>query len=150
MRDYLSGVFLLSALFGLLEKILYGESGSLGEKKALAIILIFAVTAPLPTLISAEGILPDFSDIGKLPEGEYSEVTREAFEEGLQRALCDEFSLKKDGVTVRCFGFSFEKMRAERISVVLSLSAAGVDPDRVKKYINDLDIGECEVQFEIG
>ena len=151
MREYFTSVFIVSLLIGFLEKFLYKEKGVFGEKAALAVILMFAVASPLPTLLSQDGVLPRFPDFstGDVGEGEYEEVTKEAFEEGLRKQIADEFSISEEKITVRCINFSFKDMRAEKISVLLSLSAAGVDPQRVEKYVNGLGLGECEVQFEI-
>ena len=41
-------------------------------------------------------------------------------------------------------------MRAEKITVILSLAAANADPSRIEEYVNELSIGVCEVYFEIG
>ena len=62
MKDYLASVFALSVLLGVLERFLYKEKGVIGEKKAIAILLIFAVASPLPSLFSDAGSLPLFPD----------------------------------------------------------------------------------------
>ena len=151
MKEYFTAVFVLSAFIGVIEKLVYNDSGKFGEKATLAIILIYAVLSPLPSLVSEGGIFPELGDFGDgdLTGGEYIEVTKEAFEEGLKKTIAEEFSVNKDAITVRCFDFSFAEMRAERISVILSVSLAGTDPRRVENFINGLNIGECEVQFEI-
>ena len=151
MRDYFASVFLLSVLFGVLERIFYRERGLFGERTALTLMLVLAIAAPLPSLLSEGGGLRLFPEID-LPyaEGEYGEVTREAVERGLAQEIEGEFSLPEGSVAVRCSGFSFNEMRAERIRVTLSLSAASADPRRIEKYVNSLEMGECEVSFEIG
>ena len=139
-------------MIGFLEKLLYKENGTFGEKAALSVILMFAIASPLPSLFSDLGEFPFLSDtqVGDLVGGEYQEVTKEAFEEGLGKQIAEEFSLKNDSVRVKCVGFIFSEMKAEKIIVTLSVSAAGVDPKKVEKYIDGFDIGKCEVQFEIG
>lgn len=151
MRDYFTSIFLLSLLIGLLEKFIYKEKGEFGEKQALAVLLAFSLASPLPSLFSGGVELPlppDFSGDG-FGEGEYVEVTREAFESGIREEIADKFSLNEDSVTVRCSGFSFNEMKADKITVLLSLSSAGVDPRRIEEYVRGLEIGECEVRFEI-
>ena len=151
MREYFAAVFVVSLLIGFLEKFLYKEKGVFGEKAALAVILMFAVASPLPPLLSQESVLPQFPDFGtgEVGTGEYEEVAKEAFEEGIRKQIADEFAVGEEKINVRCINFSFKEMKAEKISVLLSLSAAGVDPQRVEKYVNGLGLGECEVQFEI-
>ena len=151
MREYFVTVFILSVLVGFLEKFLYKESGAFGERSALAVILIFAVASPLPSLISANsGIveIPDFGIHGEAT-GEYEEVTKEALEEGLCKQIAEEFSIDPGSIAVRCIDFSFGEMKAGKISVILSISAGTTDPKRVEKYVTGLGLGECEVQFEI-
>ena len=152
MRDYFVTVFVLSLLMGTLERFLYEEKGIFGEKKALAVILVFSIAYPLPSLLNEEFEIPLFPDYSFDSEGipEYEEVTKEAFEEGMKKEIADKFSLSVDSVNVYALGFSFEKLKAEKIRVVLSLSCAGVDPLKIEKYVNALEIGECEVYFEIG
>lgn len=152
MKEYFISVFVLSLFLGILEKFLYKENGVIGEKKALALVLVFAVASPLPGIFQNLGALPDLPEYSPDIEGGavYEEVTKEAFEEGLKRQIADEFSLKKECVEVRVSGFSFEEMRAEKITVILSLAAANADPSRIEEYVNELSIGVCEVYFEIG
>ena len=151
MREYFISVFTLSLFFGLAEMLSYRGRAAVAERGALALMLIFTVASPLPKLFS-EGIalpsLPEYGENGG--SGEFEEVTAEAVEQGLCRQIAERFSLKEEWIGVRCFGFVFEEMRAERIRVTLSISAARVDPEEIEEYVNGLGMGECEVVYEIG
>ncbi len=149
MRDYMLGIFLISLILGVFECIMY-KSGSKGERFAFGVLIAFAVLSPLEGLVgSGDWKFPEYS-----PEysdtGEYKERAKEAFEEGIKKEIADSFRINKEDIRVKTKGFSFEKMRAEKIYVTLSLKAAGADPKRVKEHIEGFGVGDCEVNFEIG
>ena len=151
MKNYFISVFVISLLIGLLERLTYRSDRSFSEKAALSVILAFAVISPLPSLLSETTFDPLVPEYGEsVGEGEYLEVGREAFESGISKQIADKFSLREEDVTVRCSGFDFSVMRAEKINVVLSVSAGRADPEKVKRYVDGLNLGECEVSFEIG
>ncbi len=151
MKEYMLGIFVISLVFGVLECLTYKPRGGMGERLALALLLAYAVLSPLEGLsLSAGGRFPiqtpDFSD----ESAAYEQTSQIAFEEGIARAVSEEFSIKEEYVKVSAEGFLFKEMKAERIRVTLSVKALAADPKRVEAYINSYGIGECEVCYEIG
>ena len=65
-------------------------------------------------------------------------------------SAAEKFSLDRDLVRVNVVGFDFENMCAQSIEVVLSGRAAMADYRAIERYINDMDIGECNVEVGIG
>ncbi len=151
MREYMIGIFTLSLVIGACSYFSYSDSKF--EKFGYGILMLYTAALPLLSLLSgaSEGVLPQ---IPEFSEGEYSEdykdVAREAFEEGIAAAVCDKFSLKEGEVHVVASGFDFEKMRADKIKVVLSGAAAFADFHRIEDYINNMERGECEAEIEVG
>ena len=151
MREYLISVFVICFLTGVLGRVSF--SGGEFEKTALLIITLFVIASPLTGLIgnfSLDSVLPPEGEYdGMLDEG-YVEIAEQAFSDGIKRAIEEKFLLESDGVRVRVFGFDFNNMRAESIKVILSGKAATADYRRIKAYVDSLDVGECEVNIEIG
>ncbi len=150
MKEYMMTLFAVSLILGVLEALLY-KPGGRGERAAFAVLLAFSVLSPIEGLMHSGSFdFPAFSP----EEGEdvpaYEARAREAFEEGIASEISAAFGVKEEYVRVRAVNFSFAEMRAEKILVTLSFGAAGCDPERVKEYIEKLELGECEVGFEIG
>ncbi len=148
MNEYMLSVFGISLILGVLETVKYKKGG--GERLAFAVLLAFTVISPLEGLLNSDvGSFPVYSPEGLPDDAVYEEKAREAFEEGVTYEISDKFDIEREKISVRAFGFSFEEMRAEKITVTLSVKAAGADPKRIKKHIEKL-CEECEVGFEIG
>lgn len=148
MSEYAIGVFVISAVVGICSHIAYkGKSDP--SRLALAIILLSVVVSPIADMTldgSLVGVEYDESIIGDGYEG----VAEQAFGRGILSAVADEFSLDEENLRVEIDGFDFEKMRAERIRVILSGRAALADNKSIEKYINGFDRGVCECEIEIG
>ena len=148
MSEYAIGVFVISAVVGICSHIAYkGKSDP--SRLALAIILLSVVVSPIADMTldgSLAGVEYDESIIGDGYEG----VAEQAFGRGILSAVAEEFSLDEDNLRVEIDGFDFDKMRAERIRVILSGRAALADNKSIEKYINGLDRGVCECEIEIG
>ena len=64
--------------------------------------------------------------------------------------VAKEFSLDAGEVEALASGFDFEKMRADKIKVILSGRAAASDYRLIEEYLNKLEIGEFKVEIKIG
>ena len=147
----MTGVFLISFVVGVASLISYREKKDKATRFALGILLIYVTLSPLPALFEELDEAPSF-DIS-VPDGydeSYKTVARDAFEEGIGKAIADRFSLLRENVTVIAEGFDFANMRAEKIRVILSGRAALADYSSIERYVNEFDIGECEAEIEIG
>lgn len=152
MSEYAIGVFAICVISGVLGLFSY-RSGERGERLALAIITLYVIASPLVKAAAnfdPEGI-GDYLEPGdvRVDDG-YSQVAMEAFADGLGAAVAEKFSLDRDLVRVNVVGFDFENMCAQSIEVVLSGRAAMADYRAIERYINDMDIGECNVEVGIG
>lgn len=151
MSEYAIGVFVISALVGILAHLSYKGRGD-PSKLALAIVMLYVVVSPIAAMTeeldfdSIFDVKYDSSIIGWGYEG----VAEEAFSEGILSAVANEFSLSEDDLRVEVGGFDFENMKAEKIRVILSGRAALADYKGIEKYLNGLDIGVCECEIEIG
>ncbi len=153
MSDYFLSIFAVSFILGILELLTFKPKGEGGERLAFAILLSFAVLSPIEGIVSSyepsfPTVLPDFSEPSGSPV--YEEKAKIAFEDGVLREISESFGINKKYIKVATRGFSFKEMKAEKITVTLSLGAAGADPKRIEEHIESFEAGECEVKFEIG
>lgn len=128
--------------------VMYDNEKMRSSRTALGIILLAALATPFINTITSFSEL----DIENYPicDGEYGNEVRDdtakkAFLNGIKLAIADKFSIPKEYISVDCQGFSFEEMKAEKISVILSGKAAFSDVRAVREYIKNSDLGECEV-----
>ena len=151
MSGFAFSVFAICLVGGIALLLCYGSDR--GESLAVGIITLSVILTPL-VREAAELDPEDWLDSvrGEVSEvsPEYIPVLEQAFSDGIKRAVAEKFSLNEDNVRISLVGFDAEKMRAERIRIVLRGSAALSDYRAVEKYINGLDLGECNVQIEIG
>ena len=151
MTGFAFSVFAICLVGGIALLLCYGPDR--GESLAVGIITLSVILTPL-VREAAELDPEDWLDSvrGEVSEvsPEYIPVLEQAFSDGIKRAVAEKFSFNEDNVRISLVGFDAEKMRAERIRIVLRGSAALSDYRAVEKYINGLDLGECNVQIEIG
>ena len=151
MNGYFLSVFVSCAVLGAFGMITYRENSPI-ERTAFAIIILYTVSAPIAGAIFGgdEGFSIDLG-VGEsqmLDEG-YVEVAKEAFEQGISRAVSEKYSISTEDISVRCVDFDFNEMKAGKIKVLLTGLGALCDRRGVEKYLNGLGIGECEVNIEI-
>lgn len=150
MGDYILMSLMLSGALGIIgaisHPVLFDESRS-----AIGVLCLFALAAPLASLAPAIGdlsaLLPD-TDGHISSVGGYSEVSAEAFSEGIAEYISEEFSIDPDLILVDVSGFDFGEMRAERVTVALSGAATLADARGIRLSTEELfikDNGECEV-----
>ena len=150
MSGYVLSVFAICLIAEALRLLSYGRSAV--ERFAVGVITLSVILAPISGIISdfdVEGWLDSLKQEQGEINSEYEATVEAAFSDGIKRAVAEEFSLNKDNIRVRVVGFNAAEMSAERIYVSLSGSAAIADYRAVKKYLDRLDIGECDVSIEI-
>ena len=151
MSEYAIGVFLISAIVGMLSHLSYGGRGDI-SKLALSVLMLYVVVAPLADMVKNTDFKSHFEvDYNEeiITDG-YEGIAEDAFARGIESAVADKFSLPEDNIRVRVVGFDFKNMRAEKIKVILSGRASLADYKAIEKYLDGLNIGECECEIEIG
>lgn len=120
---------------------------------ALGILSLAALAVPILSLVTSLGSFPE---LDFFPEYDLSggavEITKEAFEEGIGRAIEEKYRISKDELTVISRGFSFSDMRAESITVILSGGAVTSDSRDLAEFVkeNFCPEGRCEVKLDFG
>lgn len=154
MSAYLTGLISISALVGVCSYISYGEKQDKCLKAASSLILIYIVFSPAVTLIKD---VVDFENYGEslsdyiesIGETELGKSAEESFCDGIKKYVCDQFSLSQDEIDVRVFGFDFEKMRAQKIKIILSGKAVFADNRAISDRVTKNGLGECEVELSV-
>ena len=150
MSEYALAVFGICLVVGICLTLSYGSSKA--QSLALGIITLWVILSPLSDMI--EHFDPnswmDSIDIPDYDSGEIDMIIEDAFADGICTAVADKFSLDPDDIRVRLYGFDKEEMRAEKIMIILSGRAALSDYKAVEKYINSMEVGEGNVEIEIG
>jgi hypothetical protein len=150
MKEYLIGVLAVSALASLGALLSYKEDDK-SVRLAFSVLLAFAVLMPLSGAVGsfASGGLPSIELPDGSTEGEYIEVARSAFCEGVKSMVCLKFSLESEEVALGVSGFDFESMRCDTVELTLYGKAAFADFDALEKYIKE-SLGGCNVKICIG
>ena len=151
MNAYFVSVFAICTCLGALGILSYNEKNG-AERAALGIILFFVILSPIAESIDSfdfgkidmDALVKDYCDSG------YSEVSEAALVDGISRALSNEFSFSEDDIYVTLSEFDFETMRCDKINVLLSGRAVFSDIPSVVGFVEDMGIGECYVEIEIG
>ena len=148
-------VYLISMLFvvTLSSLALYDSEKMRSVRAALGIILLASFIIPFVNGFvsfseNLENILPEYGADHDIDLRE--ELAEDAFLRGIKNAVADKFNVSEDDIRVNCSGFSFEKMRAEKINIILSGSAAFYDIRSIREYIEGSGFGECEVSVSFG
>ena len=151
MSKYAIGVFAVCLISGV-ATLLSHSSGRM-EKVAIGIISLYIIIAPVAAEFQSFDLNGWLSSLGGGDyeiDSEHSAILEDAFAEGVSAALSDKFSFDRNDVRVRVYGFDSKNLRAERIRIILSGTAALCDYKAVERYIGGLGLGECEVEIEIG
>ena len=120
---------------------------------AVGIVTLYVIISPLIGYISefdTEEWLSSIKNEEFDTEGEFHSAIEDAFKRGITLAVAEEFSIQSEEIRVEVSGFDPTKMTADRIRIVLSGRAAMSDYKAVKKYVDGLNLGECDVEIEIG
>lgn len=130
--------------------LLYDGEREGASRGAISVILLLATIAPVAAFVSQLSLkAPALPDLPAAEDGEYTEVAREAFCDGIRTLLSENYSLSEDCFAVKCEGFDFTSMRAERLTVTLRGAAVRCDPLAVEKFINSYEIGDCHAEIGI-
>ncbi len=152
MSAYFVSVFGICVCVGALGLLSYNDKNA-AQRCALGVILLYVVLSPVARVIgeidSDDFNLERLTSEIEIGSG-YSEVTEAAVCDGICRATSAEFSFSDEDISVKLYGFDFEEMRAEKVRVLLSGRAALSDTKAVKKYIDEMGVGECEIEIRLG
>ena len=151
MSGYALGVFAICLVGGVLTLLSYGSAVS--ERVVIGIVTLYIIISPLASGLSdfnLDGWLESLKGENIQVAPEYEGVIEESFADGVARAVAEKFSLDKENIRVSLSGFDFSNLRAEKIRISLSGRAALADYKAVEKYVNGLELGECDVEIEIG
>ena len=130
--------------------LLYDGEREGASRGAISVILLLATIAPVVAFVSQLSLkAPTMPELPDATDGEYTEVAREAFCDGIRTLLSENYSLSEDCFAVKCEGFDFTSMRAERLTVTLRGAAVRCDPLAVEKFINSYEIGDCHAEIGI-
>lgn len=150
MSNYALTVFIVCVLAGVLGKISYGGKNDI-SRIAISVISMFVIITPLVNAakeINIDSIVEIDGWQSEEIEGGYEAVAESAFAKGIGRAVSEKFSLDSSEIKVSVYGFDFEKMFAEEIKITLSGRSVSADYRAIEKYVNSMEIGECEVAVE--
>lgn len=151
MNGYALSVFAICLVGGVL--ILLSHGSGRAERVVVGIVTLYIIISPLGEGLSDFDVdrwLESLRGEGVEVSPEYEEVLEQSFSDGIKNAVAEKFLLKREDIRVKLSGFDAENMRSERIFISLSGTAALADYKAVKKYIEGLDLGECELEIEIG
>ena len=124
------------------------EQQTRGFRFALGVILTAALFNPAVLAIKGLANL-DFTYTGEDFESVSLEKTLEqAFCDGIANGIAEEFSIKKENVSVVPRGFDREKMSAEEIVVTLYGTAAAKDTLAVERFVTELGVGKCVLEVQ--
>ena len=149
MREYLITVLALSAAAAICAQITY-KSGEGSYRLAAGILVAYAILSPIPDMInsfSIEDFMP--SESVQIGDSEAYETAKEAFCLGIERAVCEEFSISEENISVFVSGFDLALMRCEKITVFLSGKGMFTDFERIKRFVGGLGYGECTLEAEL-
>lgn len=150
MNEYINSIIFVSFCIAVFSFLLYKENER-SARLAFGILLCYVTLFPLIKLPSVDvsGIISGIQ--GGIESGEhiYREDAKEAFEEGISAAVSAEFSLDAGEVRAVLHGFDFQNMSAESVQILLSGKSAFSNIEKIKKYVSELGLGDCEVLIEL-
>lgn len=150
MSAYIGLIISVGIVAAISGGLLYDGEREGASRGAISVILLLATIVPVAAFISQVTVsLPDLPNLPDATDGEYTEVAREAFCDGIRTLLSENYSLSEDCFAVKCEGFDFTSMRAERLTVTLRGAAVRCDPLAVEKFINSYEIGDCHAEIGI-
>lgn len=160
MREYLVSVIVMSSLLGLISYLSYPGSSEKSMKFAVAVLLVYTAMTPIATFVSAfseeevqdfvQNVRDEINENQYGDKGEYVRVSEEAIKSGISKLIFTEYGIAEENIEVHILGFDFEKMKAKKISVILSGKAALSDYRSIENFVSELGIGKCEVNIEFG
>ena len=149
MNEYTVIIFAAAAMASFSGFAFYNGKNESLMRTAVGLIFICALISPAVSLIRGFSEV-DFSSEGVSGENIYEKTAEEAYSSGVELALAEEFSFSEGEVLVRIIGFSAESMSCERLVVTLSGNACFSDVSAVRRFVEDNNLGKCEVKLSFG
>lgn len=151
MSEYMISVFGICLVGGACTILAYGQGRV--ESLVVGIITLWIILLPIADCI--RHFEPDnWLDSIEIPDyttnSQIGEVIEDAFAQGVTDSVAEKFSLNSEDIRVRLYDFDDGKLRADRIRIILSGRAVFADYKAIEKYINEMDIGVCNVEIEMG
>lgn len=117
---------------------------------AIGVICLLSLAAPVVGIVGSLGSIGDSIPeyVPAVGEGGYLEVSEQAFADGIERYIAEEFSLPEECVEVRLSGFDFEAMSAAEARVLLYGTAAMGNIGGIRECVSEKFLsegGRCEV-----
>ena len=156
MGEYLVPVVVMSAVLGIISFVSYPTASEKTVKFAATVLLLYTALTPLVNFVSGLGegdfkdYLEQFEQSGTQTDADYQEVAEEAFKEGIGKLLFTKYGIKEENADIYIFGFDFERMKAEKIKILLSNKSVFADFRAIEEYVTESGLGECEVNIKIG
>ena len=150
MKEYALGLLCVCALSAFVRLATDGGRHSRAATVAMGAVFVYAVVTPLPALVRDVG--DGFSDLAGSADYEdmFGEELARSLGEGIRLAVCEEFMLEGEYVSVEVSGVAADPLRAEHIKVKLRGTLTGADHRRIREYVSGMGFGECEVVYDYG
>lgn len=149
MNEYTAVIFAASAMICIAGLAFYSSKQEPVARLALGIILVCAVIDPLVSMV--RGLIDiDYSENEAIGQTVYEKTAEEAFLDGVRLAIMQEFSISAQELSVSAVGFSSQSMNCERITVTLMGSACFADVGAIRAFVEENNLGKCEVKLGFG
>lgn len=124
------------------------------SRAAVSLILLYTVAIYAVGISDLVADIDTDSLIGKtddteIGDSEYAKVAEESFVLGVKREVSRKFDIEEEKMSVSVYGFEFEKMRAQKINIIL-FDATSADYRAVEEYVEDCGLGECKAVVSFG
>ena len=154
MGEFFIMIVTVSVVIGIFNFISYPGQNEKVSRAAMAVLLLYAAAVSIFSVASRLSEL-DFDASLDFPEAEfgdaeYESTAKDAFTEGIRSLLYEKYGVENENAEVVIEDFDFKKMRAGRIKITLSGVAAFLDCRGIEKYIEECNLGECEVEIRLG
>lgn len=150
MKEYFSALFCALATISFFN-LLAGKKYERLTRAAFAVIILYVTVFPLTELFSG---LPQLPTLPLPPESGYTEdylkTAEQAYELGIERAVCYEFGLKSGEVSAVAQGFEYESFTAEQIKITLRGSAVFADQVAIRDYVAEQMGCVCSVELVLS
>lgn len=155
MTEYLGFLISASAVVALGTLTAHTGRSHGAVKLALGVMLLSASVVPLISIVTDAvddaSIIFDEQITGDgFSDTIYEKTAEDAFSDGIKKLVVSEFSVNSSEVEVCVFDFKVDEMRAEMVKIILSGSAIYVDQRSLRLRVENLGLGKCEVELEIG
>ena len=141
-------IFSLAAVVAIASAISYDGERASYMRFLLGAVLVSGICLPVLNFVRDFSLSDYTVDVG---EGDASAVSREtlaaSFCDAIERAVAEEFSLDSESVSVTCRGFDLGTCSAEKITVLLTGSAALSDIRGIRNFCEEISSADAEVKI---